>query len=93
MALLDEVKLSLGITHTKMDEDIQTACNACKKDLYASGVTQTNESDDLIKQAVKLYCRYWYNYQGQTERWETAYCSLKVALALCGDYNQTEAEA
>lgn len=88
MALLDDVKLSLGISHAKLDSDISGAIAACKVDLSVSGVVIINDTDALTEQAVKLYCRAWYNYQGNSERWERAYVALKQSMALCGDYNE-----
>lgn len=87
MALLDDVKLSLGISHTKLDTDITTAIDACKLDLSVGGVVVIEDVDALTAQAIKLYCRAWYNYQGNSERWERAYSALKQSMALCGDYN------
>lgn len=87
MALLDDVKTSLGISHSKLDADITLAISACKKDLAMAGVSVIYESDALTEQAVKLYCRAWYNYQGAGERYSTAYTALKNSMALCGDYN------
>lgn len=90
MALLDDVKLDLRINHTKMDADISGTILAAKTDLKIAGIPLFDETDPLLVQAVKLHCRYIYNYQGQSERWERSYIALKQALALCSDYN-TEA--
>jgi hypothetical protein len=98
MALIDDVKTALRISHTKLDADITTkldaditeTIDAGKKDLSIAGVAVVDDADALIEQAIKMYCRYVYNYQGQSERWERAYIALKQALALCSDYN-TEA--
>lgn len=87
MALLNEVKLDLGISHTKRDADITAVIAACKTDLSVAGVKRVEDSDALASQAIKLYCRSWYNYQGQSERWESAYSALRTSMALCGDYN------
>ena len=87
MALLENVKLSLGISHSKLDSDISTAIAAAKLDLSTAGVNKVEDADPLVEQAVKLYCRTWYNYQGMSERWEKAYAGLKNSMALCGDYN------
>lgn len=90
MALIDDVKTALRISHTKLDADITDTIAAGKKDLSIAGVAVISDDDQLTAQAIKMYCRYVYNYQGQSERWERAYTALKQALALCGDYN-TEA--
>lgn len=93
MALLTDVKLSLGISHNQLDADINDAIAACRTDLEAAGVVVCSDTDALTKQATKLYCRYWYNYQGLTERWEKAYNALKQSMALSGDYNEVPDDA
>lgn len=90
MPLLQEVKLSLGIKHDKLDDDIKAEITACKLDLSLGGVKMAAETDPLIRQAVKLYCRSWYNFQGEADRYARAYGSLKDSLALCGDYNNAD---
>jgi Cu/Ag efflux pump CusA len=81
--IINQVKRSLGITHGKLDGDIDDTIKAAKADMGIAGV---EGEDALVTQAIKLYARYIYNYQGQSERWERAYRALKDAMALCGDY-------
>lgn len=86
--LLAAVKLSLGgIRHNALDDDIQEVIGACKLDLKTAGVRIVDESDALIRQAVKLYSRSYFNYQGEGVRYGAAYAALKDSLAMCGDYN------
>lgn len=87
MAILDDIKNSLHITNTANDMDITDAINACKIDLTLGGITVVTDTDALTKQAIKLYCRAYFNYQGEGERWQQAYAALKNSMALCGDYN------
>ena len=79
MALLDEVRLSLGISHSKMDAEIEAAMQAAGAALNGGAI---------YAQAVKMYCRSWFNYQGQGERWATAFEALKCAISLCGLYEE-----
>lgn len=88
MTLLDEIRLSLGITHQKLDTEIQAAIQAGKQELSIAGVRVMDEQDALITQAVKIYCRWYFNYQGQAERHRQAFDGMKQALSLCGDYNE-----
>lgn len=87
MAILDDVKKSLHITNTANDDDINDVIEACKIDLGLSGVAVAEDTDALTKQAIKLYARGYFNYQGDGERWQKAYDGLKNSMALCGDYN------
>lgn len=88
MAILDDIKKSLRITNTANDEDISDVIDACKIDLTLAGIAIAKETDALMKQAIKLYARGYYNYQGEGERWQKAYSALKDSMALCGDYNK-----
>ena len=84
--MLDKIKKSLRISHSKLDEDIQANINACLLDLTIAGVTAKAE-DELIIQAVKLYCKWQFDFCGGADRFEKAYYNLKMALALNGDYS------
>lgn len=85
--MLNVVKQSLRIKHSKLDDDIQDDINACQQNLNMAGIIW-KEDDALIRQAVKLYCRWQYNFEGEANRYKEAYDSLKVALALSGDYRE-----
>jgi hypothetical protein len=87
MAITTDVKKSLHITNTANDDDINGVIEACKIDLKVAGVTVITDTDALTVQAIKLYCRAYFNYQGEGERWQKAYNSLRDSMALCGDYN------
>lgn len=88
MAILDDVKKSLKITNAANDGDISDVIDACKIDLTLAGIAVVSESDALTKQAIKLYARGYFNYQGEGERWQKAYSALKDSMGLCGDYNK-----
>lgn len=85
--MLEKIKLDLRITHNKMDSDIQDNIEACKLDLKRVGVKDIDETDQLIIKAVKLYCRYQYNFENEGDRYNKAYAALRDAISLCGDYN------
>lgn len=87
MAILNDVKNSLHISNTANDGDITGVIDACKIDLKLSGIVTVDDTDALTKQAIKLYARGYFNYQGDGERWQKAYDGLKNSMALCGDYN------
>lgn len=92
MALLDEVKLSLGgMKHSKLDGDILDTIEAADAELKISGADAGPHSADggaLYRQAVKLYCRAHYNYQGEGERWRAAFEGLRDHIALSGLYRE-----
>ena len=84
--MLEKIKQALRISHSKLDEDIQENIDACLLDLAIAGVN-TSVEDELMTQAVKLYCKWQYDFCGNADRFEKAYYNLKMALALSGDYS------
>lgn len=85
--MLEKIKLSLGITHNKLDTDIQDVIEACLIDLGIAGVDKLIDEDPLVCAAVKLYCKAWYNFQGQAEQYRIAYASTKNTMAMAGEYS------
>ena len=86
--MLTKVKEALRITHTHLDDEIADLIDSCKIDLSISGVQVINENDPLILQAVKLYCKANFGLGNvDSEKYQRSYDSLKISLALCGDYN------
>ena len=76
MALVDEIKIAIGgISHNKLDEEIKAVAMACKSDLRTGGVNVLIDTDPLLKQAVKLYARWYFNFQGAGDNWLDT-CSL-----------------
>lgn len=86
--MLEKIKLALRIKSNKTDDDILDLIAAAKVDLGLAGVKVIKEDDALIIQAVKLYCKANYGLNNnESEKYSKAYESLKISLALCGDYN------
>lgn len=85
--MIDKIKVSLRIKHAQADEDLQDIISACKMDLQRVGVTKTTDDDFLIIQAVKLYVKWHWDFEGQADRYRKAYEALRDSLSLCGDYN------
>lgn len=88
MAILEEVKKSLGISSASRDEDIKRTIAAAKKDMWRRGVKVIDFADALTVQAVILYCRAWYNFQGDGERYMKAYADAADAMAMEIVYNE-----
>lgn len=90
MALLTEIKLALRIKSDDFDAEITDLIEMAKKDLSIAGVIQIVETDPLVKQAVKLYCKGNFGYDENSERFQLSYLNLKQSMSLCGDYQATE---
>jgi len=86
--MLLKVKEALRITHTHLDDELADLIESCKVDLSISGVKVIIETDPLILQAVKVYCKANFGLgNDDSEKYQKSYDSLKTHLALCGDYN------
>lgn len=57
---LRKIKTALRISHDKLDEDIAADADACLADLRLVGVIYADETDPLIFNAIKLWCRSLY---------------------------------
>jgi uncharacterized phage protein (predicted DNA packaging) len=58
--LLEKVKLALRIKHKALDDDILDTIQSCLTDLKMHGIVHADETDALIQNAVKLYCKEAY---------------------------------
>lgn len=83
--MLEKVKLDLRISHSKLNADIQDNIDACLKDLDRVGIAD-NDTDPLVIKAVKLYCRWHYNFENQADRYMKAYKMLRNAISLSEGY-------
>lgn len=54
---LTKIKLALRRSHSKLDEDLQADIDACLADLHSCGVIYADDSDPLIYNAIKLWCK------------------------------------
>lgn len=90
MALIDDIKLALRIKNTAFDSEITDLINASKIDLSIAGVEVVDETDAVTKQAIKLYCKASFGYDDNSEKFMKAYEGLKISMALCGDYKESD---
>lgn len=87
MALLEKIKTSLRISHSKLDEDIQSDIDACLADLEVCGIVHAETSDPLIFNAIKLWCRSLYTDDtGKAAEYLKRYESLKACLQMAEGY-------
>ena len=87
MAILDDVKISLRITSTAYNTEINDLISACKADLTLSGINTTDDTDTLIKRCIMSYVKAHFGYNNpDSYRLKEAYDSLKRHLALTESY-------
>lgn len=86
MAILDEVKLDLRISHSKLDTDITAQIETAKQKLAVAGVEVIEEYDALTVTAIKTWCRAWYNFQGRGKEYEALFYDQRDTMAMSGLY-------
>lgn len=87
--LLQRVKPSLRISHTALDEDIQSDIDACLADLEVCGVVYAATTDPLIINAVKLYCKASYTDDpAKGAEFLRRYEALKACLMMADGYGR-----
>lgn len=87
MTTLEKIKLTLRISHSKLDEDIQADIDACLADLKLCGVVYAKEEDPLIFNAIKLWCRSVYTDDpAKGAEYLRRYESLKACLMVAEGY-------
>lgn len=94
MTTLEKIKLAIRIGHNKLDEDIQADIDACLADLRVCGIVHAEESDPLMFNAIKLWCRSLYTDDtAKAAEWKRRYDSLKSCLMNAEGYGWKEAAA
>ncbi len=91
--LLKMIKERLRVSSIAFDQyEIVPLIKSAVLDLNRLGIVcgsnTIDESDDLIKQAVVLYCKGYFGYDETSAQFQKAYENLRDALSLCDDYRQ-----
>ena len=93
MALIDDVKLSLRISSTDLDIEVQDLIDTAKAEMTLTGidVVRKTDADPLIKRAIITYCKANFDTETQeSDRLLKAYQSLKEHLSFASDYMPLE---
>ena len=94
MDTLTKIKQSLRTSHNKLDDDIQADIDACLADLRLVGVTYADETDPLIYNAIKLWCRSLYTDDTtKGAEYLKRYEALKASLMMAEGYGRAEESA
>ena len=86
--IIAAVKMSLRISTSAFDTELAELVEACKLDLKMKGVQKIDESENLTRQAIKLYCRANFANGDTKERelYADRYEKLAAAMSLCSYY-------
>lgn len=94
MAILDQVKLAMRISHTALDSDIMSTIETARMEMIRSGVSPEVvrfDGDPLIIQAIKTYCLFVYSgdknlSEGYMKSWEYQLDNLRKSSGYGGDH-------
>ena len=87
MTTLEKIKQALRNSHSKLDDDIQADIDACLADLRLVGIVHKDETDPLIFNAIKLWCRSLYTDDpAKGAEYLRRYTSLKASLMMAEGY-------
>ena len=88
--IIAAVKMSLRISTGAFDTELAELVEACKLDLKMKGVQKIDESENLTRQAIKLYCRANFANGDVKERelYADRYEKLAAAMSLCSYYEE-----
>lgn len=91
MDTLTKIKQGIRISHSKLDEDIQADIDACLADLKLVGVIYADDTDPLIYNAIKLWCRSLYTDDtAKAAEYLRRYEALKASLMMAEGYGRPE---
>lgn len=85
--LLQKVKTAIRIKHTALDDEILDNIQACLLDLQMHGIVHKGAEDQLIQNAVKLYCKAEYTDDlTKAEKYAQRYRELRDCLKVAEGY-------
>jgi uncharacterized phage protein (predicted DNA packaging) len=88
--ILDDVKMALRITHNALDTEVIDLIASARNDLVLAGILPIKANDDadpLIKRAIVAYAKSQFGYDNpEADRFQRAYDSLKLRLAIAPEY-------
>ena len=77
MALIDDAKIAIRISHTKLDTEVQANIDTAKAEMKRAGILAAAvvDTDPLIAEAIKTYCKYVFasdmkQKEGFFESWQ-----------------------
>lgn len=90
---LTKIKTALRISHSVLDEDIKADIEACLADLKAARIIDPDDTDPLIFNAIKLWCKASYTDDPtKSALYMQRYESLRGSLQMAEGYGWTEDE-
>ncbi len=86
-AILKDVKDAIRVKADSVNDEVEGLIAACKKEMEIAGILVIDETDPLVKQAIKLYCKAHYGYDEKSEKFRASFEALRDSMALSGEYS------
>ena len=91
MDTLTKIKQAIRRTHDKLDEDLRADIDACLADLRSVGIVYADETDPLMFNAIKLWCRSMDTDDvAKSAEYMRRYEALKACLMMAEGYGWEE---
>lgn len=81
MVTVQDIKTALRINHAALDQEVQATIAAAVLDLQSAGMP-VGVDNALSDEAIRLYCKWRYDYMGKAAMYEHSYDRLKAVLAM-----------
>ena len=84
--VLSEVKATLRVSHSALDDLYRSSINECLADMEVKGVLVRDLADHNIRAAVKLYCQSLHGDPAYSEKFMERYKQKRNGLAVAKGY-------
>lgn len=91
MALDERIKLYLGITHNKLDNEINERISSCERELARLGISSAKieNEDELINDGIIAFvCMWMASDKDEREGWERSWQIISTALKDSSGYRE-----
>lgn len=85
-ATLPAVKMALRVTTNAYDTELNGLINAALLDMGIAGVTNDDDTDDVILRAIITYCRLNFGKPDDYDRLKASYDEQKAQLSMATGY-------
>ena len=86
MALLDDVRLSLRVSTTAYDTELNRLIESAKLDLGIAGVVVPETLDNVVSTAVVTYCKMNFGNPSNYDKLKSSYDEQKAQLSMSSNY-------
>lgn len=86
MTTLQAVKLALRIVTAAFDSELNDLIAAALIDLKQAGITNTDQTDPMIRRAIVTFCKFNFGQPDDYDRLKRSYDEQKAQLGMATGY-------